>query len=71
MIMKFINFIITILALPVILILLKLLWVFTIPEIFPGAVAQGLVVDTLSWTAAFKVAVFIFVVGLFIKVKKQ
>jgi hypothetical protein len=67
--MKLAKFLITIIALPVILILLKLLWAFTVPEVFPGAVQQGLITATLSWTAAFKVAVFIFIVGLFISVK--
>jgi len=71
MIMKFVNLVITIIALPVILILLKLLWAFTVPEIFPGAIKQGLIVATLSWTAAFKLAVFIFIVGLFIRSKQQ
>ncbi|HUT85377.1 MAG TPA: hypothetical protein VMW66_00910 [Elusimicrobiales bacterium] len=69
--MKFVNLVITIIALPVILILLKLLWAFTVPEIFPGAIKQGLIVATLSWTAAFKLAVFIFIVGLFIRSKQQ
>jgi hypothetical protein len=69
--MKFINFLVALVAFPVILILLKLLWVFTIPEVFPGAVEQGLIVSVLSWKAAFKVALFIFVVGLFIRVRKS
>ncbi len=68
--MKPAKFLITIIALPIILVLLKLLWAFTVPEIFPGAVEQGLITATLSWTAAFKVAVFIFVVGIFMSVRK-
>lgn len=68
--MKLAKFFITIIALPVILVLLKLLWAFTVPEIFPGAVREGLIAATLSWTAAFKVAIFIFVVGLFVSVRR-
>jgi hypothetical protein len=68
--MKLAKFLITLIALPVILVLLKLLWAFTVPEIFPGAVEKGLITATLSWTAAFKVAIFIFVVGMFVSVRK-
>ena len=68
--MKIINFLVAIVALPVILVLLKLLWVFTVPQIFPGAVEQNLIVQTLSWSAAFKLALFIYVIGLFIRVRK-
>ena len=68
--MKLAKFLITLIALPVILVLLKLLWAFTVPEIFPGAVEQGLITATLSWTAALKLAVFIFIVGMFVSVRK-
>ena len=49
----------------VFLLLLKLLWAWTIPDIFPGAVEQGLIVESLSWCSAIKIAVFIaFLSGL-------
>ena len=31
------------------LLLIKLMWAWTIPDLFPGAVEQGLVADSLSW----------------------
>ncbi len=39
------------------LLLVKLAWAWTIPDLFPGAVEQGLVAGTISWFTAFKVAV--------------
>jgi len=41
------------------LLLVKLLWSWTIPDLFPGAVAQGLVARDISWYTAFKVAIFV------------
>ena len=35
-------------------ILVKLLWAWTIPDLFPGAVAQGLISLDLSWLSALK-----------------
>lgn len=50
----------------VVLFLLKILWKLTIPEVFPGAVREGLIVGSLSWWAAFNVALFFAVLGAFI-----
>ena len=38
--------------------LLKLLWAWTIPDLFPGAVEQGLVAAEISWFTSFKLAIF-------------
>lgn len=38
------------------LILIKALWSWTVPELFPGAVEQGLVAGTISWSTAAKLA---------------
>ena len=40
----------------VVLLLVKLLWAWTVPDLFPGAVQQGLVAATISWLTAFKLA---------------
>ena len=45
-------------ALVVMLLVVKLLWAWTIPDLFPGAVQQGLVTAQISWYTAFKVAIF-------------
>ena len=45
-------------VLVVVLLLIKLLWAWTIPDLFPGAVEQGLIVGSISWLTAFKVAIF-------------
>ncbi len=46
-----------------ILFLVKVLWAWTIPDLFPGAVEQGLVAGTISWYTALKVAVFMAVLA--------
>jgi len=47
----------------IVLLLVKLLWAWTIPDIFPGAVEQGLMVGSISWYTAFKIAVFVAVLA--------
>ncbi len=51
------------LVLIVVLLLVKLVWAWTIPDLFPGAVAQGLVAGTISWWTAFKLAIFVAVLA--------
>lgn len=41
------------------LLLVKLLWAWTIPDLFPGAVDQRLIAREISWFTSFKLAVFI------------
>jgi len=43
-------------VLVVVLLVVKLLWAWTIPDLFPGAVSQGLVASQISWLTAFKLA---------------
>lgn len=43
----------------VVLLLVKFLWAWTIPDLFPGAVNQGLVARNISWYTALKVAIFV------------
>ncbi len=45
-----------------VLFLIKVLWAWTIPDIFPGAVDQGLIVAELSWLSSLKIAIFVAVV---------
>ena len=40
-------------------ILVKLLWAWTIPDLFPGAVAQGLISLDLSWLSALKLVAIV------------
>ena len=39
------------------LFLVKWVWGWTIPDLFPGAVKQGLVAGSISWMTAFKLVV--------------
>ncbi len=48
------------------LFLIKILWSWVIPDIFPGAVASGLVAGEISWFVSFKLAIFISILGGFI-----
>jgi hypothetical protein len=38
------------------LLVVKLFWGWLVPDLFPGAVAQGLVAQSISWITAFKLA---------------
>jgi len=42
-----------------VLLLLKVMWAWTVPDLFPGAVKLGLVAREISWMAALKVALFV------------
>ena len=46
-----------------VLLLIKLLWPWTIPDLFPGAVDQGLIAREISWYTSFKLAIFIAVLA--------
>ena len=46
-------------AFVVVLFLIKFLWTWTVPDLFPGAVEQGLVARSISWLTAGKVAIFV------------
>ena len=50
-------------VLVLVLFVVKVLWAWTIPDLFPGAVEQGLIAETISWLAAFKVALFLAVLA--------
>ena len=50
----------------VVLLLVKVVWAWTIPDLFPGAVDQGLVAREITWYTALKLAVFVAVVGAFV-----
>jgi len=47
------------------LVLFKFVWAWVVPDLFPGAVAQGLVAADLTWFAAFKLAVLVAVLSGF------
>lgn len=46
-------------AFVVVLFLIKALWAWTVPDLFPGAVEQGLIARSISWVAAAKLAIFV------------
>lgn len=39
--------------------IIKWLWAWTVPDLFPGAAAGGLVATEISWWSAFKLALFV------------
>ena len=49
----------------IVFLLIKLVWAWTIPDLFPGAVEQGLVAREISWYTSLKLAIFIGVVSSF------
>jgi len=46
-------------AFVVFLFVIKALWAWTVPDLFPEAVKQGLVAATISWGTAAKLAIFV------------
>lgn len=40
----------------------KAMWAWVMPDVFPGAVRDGLIARELSWYTAFKVALFLAVI---------
>jgi len=45
------------------LLLVKLGWGWIVPDLFPGAVAQGLIAESISWLTAFKLAILLAVLA--------
>lgn len=43
----------------------KFVWAWVVPDLFPGAVTQGLISADLTWLAAVKLAVLVAVLGGF------
>ena len=46
-------------------VLFKFVWAWVVPDLFPGAVAQGLVSADLTWLASLKLAVLVAVLSGF------
>jgi uncharacterized protein YqhQ len=46
-------------------VLFKVVWAWVVPDLFPGAVTQGLISADLTWLAAAKLAVLVAVLGGF------
>ncbi len=60
-----------ILSLVVALLMVKILWAWTIPDLFPGAVEQGLVVKSISWLTSLKLAILVAVFAGIAGVRKD
>ena len=39
------------------------MWAWTIPDLFPGGVEQDLIAESLYWFTAFKLALFVALLG--------
>jgi len=50
---------------------IKWLWAWTVPGLFPGAVQQGLVAKGISWFTAFKLALFLGILSAVIGIRKR
>ena len=47
----------------IMVVVLKFVWAWVVPDLFPGAVDQGLIIADLTWLAALKFAVLVSVVS--------
>ena len=50
--------------------IIKFLWAWTIPDLFPGAVEQGLIASEISWLTSFKLAIFFATLTGAVKISK-
>ncbi len=46
--------------------LVRATWAWVAPDLFPGAVSQGLIAESISWWTAFKLVVVLVVAGVII-----
>ncbi|MFW5985505.1 MAG: hypothetical protein ACOCQ1_04405 [Halanaerobiaceae bacterium] len=44
---------------------IKYFWGWIIPDLFPGAVEQGLITDTISWGTTFKLMILFLLFNIF------
>ncbi len=49
----------------IMVVVLKFVWAWVVPDLFPGAVTQGLISADLTWLAALKLAVLVAVLSGF------
>ena len=50
---------------------IKLLWAWTIPDLFPGAVEEGLIASEISWLTSFKLALFFGLLTGLVKINRK
>jgi hypothetical protein len=58
-------------VLVIVLLVVKFLWAWTVPDLFPGAVQQGLVAREISWLASFKLALLAAVLSSLAGVRRR
>ncbi len=51
--------------------LIKWFWMWTIPELFPGAVASGAVAAKISWWTALKLSVLVALLAAITNISKK
>jgi len=50
-------------------VLIKFFWNLTIPDLFPGAVKEGLITQSISWWTVIKIAIFLEILKGAFKIK--
>ena len=50
---------------------IKLLWAWTITDLFPGAVEKGLIASEISWFTSFKLALFFGLLTGLVKINRK
>lgn len=53
------------------LFLIKWMWGWMVVDLFPGAVKEGLIAQSISWFTAFKLAFFVAIMGGITGIKKK
>ena len=60
----FIFLLVFVLIVVLIPVIIKLFWGWIIPDIFPGAVEQSLITDSISWGTTFKLMIFFLFINI-------
>ena len=50
---------------------IKWIWAWTIPDLFPGAVEQGLIAKEISWFTSLKLSIFVAILSGTVKVNSK
>ena len=53
------------------LFVIKWIWAWTIPDLFPGAVEQGLIAKEISWFTSLKLSIFVAILSGTVKVNSK
>ena len=64
-------FVLIVLCILLVVFLIKILWAWTVPDIFPNAVKQNLVAGEISWFTSFKVFITTLIIARIVGIRPE